>query len=342
MRFWQSMMWMGAAGCLLVGSVACSDGSAATEGQQGNLEFRYNALDGDRDFDRPLAVGASLPMEVEPLDDRSLDQLVDVFGDPEDILSAELSTESSNAFVITGHSSGRADIVVEAQGGGQTYSDAISFGVDEVGQVELTHRCTSGSEAGYLVDESVHLDYFRFSNQGTKLIGEAAAHSDNDRACQLQMTPEFLHDQAVCNEAGLHIEPITELGEFVLTADSRVQVINQSRRELGVHVIHPDELDFQPQGTDLRAGSTGDVDLAPDTRGVGGDFWPVCTSLDVEIEILTPDICESSTGRTNFQVDARDDNEFRLHGNNPGVCEFRIDLVDYPNIDGWIRDVEIR
>lgn len=342
MRFWQSIAWLGAAGFLATGSIACIDDSASAEGQEGNLEFVYDALDSDSTFDRPLAVGSSLPMYVEPADDRSFDRLSSVFGDPEDVLTASLDSGSNDSFVITGHAAGDADIVAEAVGGGETYTDFIGFQVDEVDQVELSHRCTTGTEAGYLVDESMHLDFYRFNQTGTKLIGEAPANADSDRACQIEMTPTYLYDQAVCNEAGLHIDPVSELGEFVVTADSRAQVINQSHRELGLHVIHPDELDFQPVGDDLRAGSTRDVDLAPDTESVRGEFWPVCTSLNLEIDILTPDVCESSTGRTRFDVDASDHNEFRLHGNNSGWCEFQINLADYPGVDGWIRGVEIR
>lgn len=320
------------------GLLGCDD-RARQEGEEGNLQFYYLPADGSTQFDRPLAVGSAVQMYLEPINDRELDQVRSVSAAPQSVLTAAINQNqepgTTPSLVLSGQGNGEATISVEVSGGGQNYTDSTSIRVSEVRRAELRHSCTDQVNAAYLRGTSVRLEYERQNSEGEKLIGSARGNTGPERSCQVEVLPQVNEDQMRCNEAGLHFPPFSDVGSVLVDLLPGIQPV--ARRELGVQIVYPDEVFFEDADGYLVVDATRDIRLNPVTYH---EDWPVCTNLQLEVEILTPNTCTGRSGERRFTVDAEDENQFRMRGVRQGQCEFEVVI---PQIDNqpWFFEVYV-
>lgn len=318
------------------------DRAATREGEEGNLEFSYYPADDVRDFDRPLAVGSGMAITVEPAGDREFDAVRDVSVEPEGVLWAEIEEDEDDQIYVWADASGQAQLEVESFGGGEIYSDTVTLRADEVEQAVMQHQCTSQRHAAYVVGDAPTLLLERQNGDGDKLIGEAQSSSDAEFSCQVHMNPEDYQDRAFCDEAGLHFDTVNRLELIYVDLIGTVAAAGSSSPELDLDFIAAAELDFDYPDGKLRTGATRRIELNPITYGAGTSAWPVCTHLELYVEILTPSYCSASNGDLSFFVDADEENEIPLRGQNPGSCRFAVELADRPDLGDWIFSAEVQ
>ena len=319
-------------------SVAC-DRAATQEGEQGNIEFSYQPADGVRDFERPIAVGSIVEIELEPLGSLSMERITSATSAPSNIFDIEIG-EEQNIFV-RGAEAGTATVEVEATGNSTTYSDRITLHADHTDRLSMAHECTRYPDAAYLIGDEPELEFERFNAEGDKLVGRSDA--DTAIGCDVVMNPPFFESQAHCDEGGMRFQPITEAGTISIDLVQGVSTAGSSSQYLELHIVQPEVLDFLAAEGSLRTGISRDIQLNPVVYPVNStEVWTVCSHLDYRVEILTPHTCTGRNGNLTFTVDARDENEVTLRGQDPGVCEFAVELRDHPQMGEWIFSANVR
>ena len=279
---------------------------------------------------------------VEPLGDRELHNVRAVSVEPDTILHAEIVDGADDEVYVWGDAAGEGKLEVEVFGGGEIYSDIVTLRVAEVDSVAMKHSCSDYSDAAYLVGDAPSLLFDREDAAGTKLVGEAQSSSDPRNSCQVLTGPAFYQDRVYCDEAGLHFWPIEDLGEVYVDLIDAVDVVSSRFfREIDIHVIDPFDLNFTEADGVLRTGVTRNVELNPVTY-FGNSHRPVCTHLELYVEVLTPYFCSGRTGDLAFYTDADDANEIPLRGNNAGTCAFAVELANRPDLGEWIFSAEVR
>lgn len=327
-------------------ALAACDMRATQEGDEGNLTFHYSPADESTDFDRPLAVGSGVALHMEALDGRTFRRVVDVTAEPETVLTADVDDSSLDTINLSGQSSGEATISVEIQGDGERYTDSTSVRVGEVRQIEMEHKCSDSADAAYIVGQSATISWDRQTASGEKLIGSARSQEEALRSCQADIYPIEYQEDPHCNEAGLHFPnlPMVEPIELFPTED--IGVATGGLRDLGIHVFDPEVLShnlrFEHSNDDLRVDRTRTVELELFNDPVGsGDNFPICTDLDLLIEIYSTDTCTGPGGAADFTVDSEDSHEFQLRGERTGVCDFDVSLPEYPDVAPWPIELDV-
>lgn len=308
-----------------LGSVAC-DGRAKQDGERGNLRFFYQPADQSTRFERPLAVGSGMLLHLEPLGKRELDRIVNVRVEPSGVIQASVAPNDSRSVVVSGQQAGRAKLIVEVQGAGERYSDETTLSVERPARISMAHMCTKEINAGYFAGQPVQLDFKRYSSKGDALIGSARSTADPMRGCQVEISPGELQQSARCDEAGLIFNAIEHTGPVRVRMAQGMQRHSNSPMELGVQVVSPELLDFEPVYDDLRVDTTRQITLQPVTYGQN---WPICTNLWMRVYIDTPQTCTGDHGELEFDVEPADENSFSLRGRREGVCEFAVVVYDY-------------
>jgi hypothetical protein len=140
---------------LLIALTACV---SKTTGNEGNFEFSYAADDRIGDFNKPLAVGAFLDLEVRDVGDRSPIELSSAaFVDPGTL---DVVSFAGHRITITGVASGNTLLEVagtSSAAGALTDSVNMLARVPEV--VKLRHTCDTAAGAAYLTSQRVYVPF---------------------------------------------------------------------------------------------------------------------------------------------------------------------------------------
>jgi hypothetical protein len=306
--------------------LACGDGRAAQEGELGNLTFTFPVADGQEDFDRPIALGARLRLRVEGREgeDANVERIEAATVDPETVLSAQRSQVRPDELILTAREQGTATVTVDAalSGVSAARTDRVSFRVRPVSSISLEHQCTQSRAAAYLTNQPITLGYARFDAERRRMIGEGA--------CEVDVTPEAGIDRTRCDEATLEVPPIADPGPYVVGSSRSAR--NGSLNRLDLNIVDPQILDFDPIQETLEEGRSREVELLPRTPD-----WDVCTPLEFQVFILTPDVCRGDdTNSDRFTVFRDEDNRIDLRGLRAGTCEFEVSLPALGVQDAWL------
>ncbi len=305
-------------------SQACTcDGRAKQLGKEGNLTFAYASADANTDFNRPLAEGATLQVQIEGPDGERVSQINQASSSNSAVFATGVFAGAADRILLRAERAGRAELRVNANVSGRgAASDAIDVTVATIGGISAAHRCTDSGEAAYLRGRPIALDYVRQSPSGERLVGEGG--------CAVDVLSERETLGVGCNERVLEVEAPQEAGPITLS----VQRANRITRyqQLVAHVISPELFDFDPVIDPLYVGRASDVILRPVTQ-----YWPICTTLELEVEILTPFVCSSTRGgsRGVFTVSADEAMRFSLRGEETGECAFMVRPVGLGLPDVW-------
>jgi hypothetical protein len=303
--------------CLLGGC----DARPTQQGTDGELTFYTEPADQSSTFDRPLAVGSTLVVHVEPRGERTLDQILEVSVSPPNLATAQ-AISGEHAFAVLGQQHGVVDITVTVRGAGEVYSDTVRLRVEHVDRVELGHSCTLDPDGAYLEGRVVYLDLTRLDHRGEQVVGRAQGDADAGWGCQISVWPEELAPDLFCDEAGASLPALTSGSVYLDVVD---EVDTAGHREIDVHVIPLDELDFEPNYQDLTVGVTHTIELFPYAYY---DGWPLCTHLDMYVYIDSPETCSGPNGELEFAVPTTQMNRIRLRGQSWGICDFAVFVED--------------
>lgn len=329
-----------AVGAALVAATAGCSFQASQEGQEGNLEFQYNPADGETDrFDRPIAVGSGLTMEVEPLG-RAFDEIEMVTTSPAGVIEAWPDGSEPDLFHLEAIEGGDVEIEVQARGDGSVYTDRIEVAADEVAEVEMGHRCTDFAEGAYPRGAAPTVQFDRRSAGGDKLIGGAENSDVPLRSCQAWVTPEDLQTAPVCDEAGLHFPEMNELEIVELDVVEEVGLHAGGASYLDLYIYDPDATRFEQPGETLRVDRNRTIEVRPYMNPATREGTvDVCAEL--EVEVRTPGVCELSGVGDETTTGPDDDYEVRLSGNQSGICDLDVYLADQRGVAPWTVSVDV-
>lgn len=341
MKFVSKMLVVVVAAAVGLGVTAC-DRHATKEGQQTNLEFQYIPADGETDeFDRPIAVGSHLTMEVQPLG-RAFDGIVAVRTSPPGVVEAVPDQSEPDQIHLTGVGDGDVELEVEVQGVDGSYTDWIELRVRDVAEIEMSHRCTDLPEAAYPQGRAPSLEFERRSLEGDRLVGAADNTTDPLEGCQAWLYPEEYQQLPTCDSAGLHFPVLEQLGVVELDVVEEVAVDDRGAPYLDVHVFDPDAMEFVQPSEAVRVGRSSTFELIPfiDPPTEPGT---VDACAELEVEILTPDVCEfDSVGDdTTTTTEPEDDYEVEIEGLASGVCDLDVYLAGERDIAPWPIAIDV-
>lgn len=299
---------------------------ATEEGKEGNLEFAYKPADDSTQFDRPVAVGSSKDISVEPLDGRALDQVIGAYTTDETVIDAAVVDAAADEVHLTALAPGSVELVVEVEGGGEVYEDRVDMRAEDVWFADLAHRCTTAVEAAYVADERASLVLERRSEAEEKLAGFSNSRHDALNSCQVEIFPGEDQELPYCDEDGLHFPSFPAYGLIDVFLVEEVAPGDDGYVDIGMHVIPADELQFAHRPRhELQVDRSETVTLDPFWQDTyGGAEWDVCTNMHLEIDIVTPAVCRGPMGRRSFSIEPEDKNEIDLRGEAPGICEFDV------------------
>ncbi len=144
--------------------LACS---SRLTGNEGNFQFSYTADDRITDFNKPIAVGGYLDIEVTDVGAlQPIELLAAAFDDVETL---DVVSFSGSTITVTGVADGSALLSVEGTtAGGETLTDAINMlaGTPEV--LLISHTCEGSA---YLTSQRIWLPFELEKENGQPVIG---------------------------------------------------------------------------------------------------------------------------------------------------------------------------
>lgn len=288
---------------------------ATTPGEKGELEFYYQST--DFDFDKPIAVGATLDLHVREPDSNQAAEVLDATPTAPGIL--DVAGQRDDVVELEGVAEGEGNVEVEARlPSGDEVRDRLAqpMRTATVDSLELSHHCVEGQEAAYLVDTEAAIG-FDMSAGGEEVIGG-----------------DFL---PVSGGASLRLEPRATLLHtvYVQTPSQKTTVTLESEVDdttATFHVVEEADIDgvvrdLGPSDGSIRVDRQGLVHVAPE----GGEHrvcWAVTEGFEASSD--TPGICEVAPVEADDVEEALDGQPgfVRVTGLEPGTCEM---TARFPN-----------
>ncbi|PJB49155.1 MAG: hypothetical protein CO108_00760 [Deltaproteobacteria bacterium CG_4_9_14_3_um_filter_63_12] len=138
-------------------------------GNEGNLEFTYPADDRVADFNKPIAVGAKLELEVRDAGSRKAVSLTSASTEDDSVL--RVVSFSGSKLILEGVSSGGTLVLVEANTTGGALGDSVNMLARVPEVMKLANTCVTEASAQYLTGQDIIIPYdFEMSN-GQPVIG---------------------------------------------------------------------------------------------------------------------------------------------------------------------------
>jgi len=156
---------------LLIGAASVGCKSELT-GNEGNLLFSYTADDAITDFNKPIAVGARLDLEVREAGTRKSVTIGQASSDKPEVL--DVAGISGNTIVLEGKADGNVLVSVDATlQSGTAVSDSVNMNVRTPEILELRHSCEvqTAAAAHYLISDVFWLQYDMKLSNGQPVIG---------------------------------------------------------------------------------------------------------------------------------------------------------------------------
>ena len=302
---------VGVAGLFLANG-ACE---SAVTGNEGNFLFSYPADDRVFDFNKPIAVGAFLDMEVKDAGDRSDIELSSAKTEDTSVLTVE-STDG-NSVTLKAVGEGETSLTVEGTTqGGEAQSDSVNL-LARVPEVHtLRHTCgATEAEAAYLTGQQIYIAYEFEMSDGQPVIGYG----------YYPVTPSIASMVVDESFKGSQFIRFDLSGTGTGTLDSDL-----TSSSLGVRIVGETDLDGVEEpvsftGEDIGVGSTKLFYVRPTTAGM-----PVCQALTpVVVHSDTPSICtvtlqEGLAG--DLDAGGKEHGWFALKGLTTGNCLYTVEF----------------
>ena len=291
-------------------SMACD---SRITGNEGNLTFSYDADDNLFDFNKPIAVGASLDLKVAVVG-TNLPAPVNS-AETDDAAVLEVQSIDGNQVTVTGAGDGEVLLSVEAQGPSETLTDSVNLTVRTPEVLELRHSCGEGGGA-YLVDSSIYVPFEMKMSNGQAVIGYGYYPVAPSDAMLLQLDEGFQGQQYMRFD-------VLAAGSVAL--DSAID-----ETSLQLELAEEAAIDgvAEPIAFVLEDIDVGDVNAFYALPSVAG--LTVCQAdAEMVVASLTPTVCDvRPTGAANAAPDAAyETGWFEIEGLAAGTCSYS---VSYP------------
>lgn len=175
MKYTNPLMLGAVAALTLASAVACQ---SSTTGKEGNLEFRYDADDELGNFNKPIAIGASLDVRVYEAGARVGEanrdaEVLEVSSSDSSVL--EVSKGGGNTFVVSAKANGRAELTIRARvkSTGEEVEDFVDMMARKPERLSLSHTCRAAdtTDALYLPSQKLYLPFEMKMADGQDVIG---------------------------------------------------------------------------------------------------------------------------------------------------------------------------
>ena len=282
-------------------------------GNEGNFRFSYWAVDWVNDFNKPVAVGAMLDLEVRGVgSNTAVDLTAATFDDP---LVLEVSSFASKDITILGTGSGLALLEVEGTLDGETLTDSVNMQSKVPEVLELAHTCDGlADEAAYLVDHDIIVGFEMEMSNSQPVIGYG-----------------YYPVELTATSATVDHDSVSQIWISVNTGDVAESVVMSSTIDdttLSLELATEGQIDGVQEPT---AWVIEDIDVGDTngfyTRPLIGDLVVCQSDVNMTVESDTPDICaiheHDPDGNGEYET-----GWFAVEGVAEGTCEY---TVTYPD-----------
>ena len=285
-------------------------------GNEGNFEFYYPADDDILDFNKPLAIGAFLDMEVRDVAEHQPVDLSAASFDDASVLS--VLEFADHQLTIEGVGDGGALLSVEGEtSGGETLTDSVNMLAATPEVLILNHLCETGDSAYYLTDQRIWVPFELERENGQAIIGYGYY------PMTLSSSAASLNESD-SNQQWLAFDTGSSAGSADLDSDIDDSVLT-------MHVAEPADIDGvqDPIAWVLEDIDVGDTN-AFFVRPMVGDLAVCQADVAKTVSSDTPEICEL---RDRDPVDDGSDASyeygwFEVEGLAQGTCQY---TVSYPD-----------
>lgn len=290
-------------------------------GNEGNLEFSYVAADDVTNFNKPIAVGAKLDVQVAEVGTHRPASLQTAETDDAGVL--RVASFQGDTLVLEGAGSGQALVSVSAKKpNGDVVTDSVNMQARVPEVLVLNHSCTSDPEGLYLVDQDVSIHFELKMTNGQPVIGYGYYPVTADPADGLQSLNEASKKQEFMD---FH----TAADAGTVTLASQIDATTATLRLVAPAAVDGAELDGDEP--DLLVGGLGRwLHVIPTVAGKR-----VCQArLEVQAHGETDELCEVRGGTVgdDLPTDSAEKWGFVfVKGLAKGKCRFS---VTYPAAQG--------
>lgn len=301
--------------------IACT---SRITGNEGNFEFSYVADDRITDFNKPIAVGAKLDLEVRDVGQRRPVELLAAAYDDPSVL--EVLSFDGNSITVQGVGAGTALLEVEGTtANGETLTDSVNMlsAVPEV--LNLWHTCDySLDSAAYLAGQKVWVPFDMERSNGQPVIGYGYYPVDLSSEAGALNVDEGIGSHMVVDTVSA--------GALVLSS----QIDDTT---LTMQVIDAAQIDGVQEPI---AGVVEDIDVGDTNlffvRPMFGELIVCQADLTKQVVSDTPDICavEDRDSKEASEDSTAENSEyetgwFAVEGLAEGACQF---TITYPDANG--------
>ncbi len=138
-------------------------------GNEGNFTFSYWADDWVNDFNKPIAVGASLDLEVRGVGTNTAVDLTSATYDDPAVL--DVTSFDGKDITVLGMGVGLALLEVEGTLDGESLTDSVNMQSKVPEVLVLAHTCTGANAGAYLVDHDVVVAFEMEMSNSQPVIG---------------------------------------------------------------------------------------------------------------------------------------------------------------------------
>lgn len=291
------------------GLMACE---SKLTGNEGNFQFAYPADDRVLDFNKPIAVGATLEVSVSDVgSDRPVELSAAAFDDP-NILAVD--SFSGNEVILKGIGEGGALLSVEGTtADGEVLTDSVNFlaAVPEV--LKLNHTCTSDRTAAYLAGSEIWVPFELEMENGQPVIGKGVYPVD-------AAAPEALAlDTSRSTQTHMLFDLSATAQSATLTPSIGGDALTVEIAEAGAIDGIADPIDFA--GEDIDAGEKAAFYVLPKV----GEATVCQANVNKTVTSETPEIC--TVRDREAEAGSYESGWFEVEGLAEGECLF---TVTYP------------
>ncbi len=319
------------AATMLFGATACT---STVTGEEGNLKFSYYSTDSARDFNKPIAIGAKLDIQVEDAGSNENDDVVVNSVESSDDAVIAASKAGGDVITLEAKAKGSADITVDAAVSrtGTNESDYITMRTTTPEKIALTHLCNTGESTGYYLvgQKEVYLGYDMKLSDGQEVIGYGYYPVTADP------TDGIIVDTSSKTHDFVRIETGATAGQINLTSDV-------SEDAWTINLVEESAIDgavLQGQET-VSVGKSNTFRIHPTVQGS-----PICQpDAAFTIEVTTPDLCDiaelDADSLAIIEGSTRQKGWLKAEGKAVGDCTFNITYTNAMDGAGVTKELSI-
>ncbi len=282
-------------------------------GNEGNFQFSYVADERVNDFNKPIAIGASLDIEVTDVGQLRPVTLSAAESDDTAVLEVT-SFEGSN---VTVHGVADGEPLLSVTGttaSGEELSDSVNLLVRAPEVLRLAHTCSTTGTAAYITSQRVYVPFEMERANGQPIIGYGLYPATPSDAAALTLDAAASNQQFMAFDTGAAAATLT-LDSDIDDTSLAVQLVDQGAID-GVE---------EPIAFVLEDIDVGDVNafyVRPTTGGT-----TICQAdIDKTVQSDTPAVCDVRVrGEAEEGGDAvHEFGWFEIEGVAAGTCSYTV------------------